>query len=140
MGPMRGLAGSFLTRRMMASRLLLASVAVTIAITAALTAALVSFAAEGLPRAVPRQLGHSSSLAVTISISGDAGTVARDTRAVGASIPLEAMARALAPTGGSGGVQRPFLKLPRRCGAKPRGGAVPEGRRCLKKRSSQSSR
>ncbi len=38
-------------------------------------------------------------------------------RAVRGSIPLPLIARAFSPTGWGGGVQRPFLKLPRFCGA-----------------------
>jgi hypothetical protein len=41
-------------------------------------------------------------------------------RAVGASIPEEAMARASSRTGGGAGTKRPFLKVPRFCGVKLR--------------------
>jgi hypothetical protein len=66
-----GLRGSFVLRRMVASRLLLSSVLVAIFITAALTAALVTFSARALPQAARREL--VSAPKVSIAISGQIG-------------------------------------------------------------------
>jgi FtsX-like permease family protein len=79
---MRGLAASFLARRMLASRLLLGSVLLTVLITSTLTAALVTFGTEGLPQAVHHQLQRSASVSVTISGSVNAPTAVADTKAV----------------------------------------------------------
>jgi hypothetical protein len=73
---MRGLPGSFVTRRMRSSWPLLTGVAVTVLITAALTAALASFGAEGLPLAVHRQLARSASVSIAISGQVNAATAA----------------------------------------------------------------
>jgi hypothetical protein len=79
---MRGLPGSFVTRRMRSSWLLLAGVAVTVLITATLTAALASFGSAGLPLAVHQQLGRSPAVSIVISGQVNAATAAADTRAV----------------------------------------------------------
>jgi hypothetical protein len=79
---MRGLAASFLARRMLSSRLLLGSVLLTVLITASLTAALATFGAEGLPQAVQRQLAHSAGVSVVISGAVNGPTATADTRAV----------------------------------------------------------
>ncbi|HEY7432518.1 MAG TPA: FtsX-like permease family protein [Streptosporangiaceae bacterium] len=79
---MRGLAASFLARRMLSSRLLLGSVLFTILITATLTAALVTFGSEGLPQAVHHQLGHSTGTSVVVSGAVNAPTAAADDQAV----------------------------------------------------------
>lgn len=83
---MRGLASSFLARRMLASRLLLGSVLLTVLITSTLTAALVTFGAEGLPQAVHHQIEHSAGVSVMVSGSVNAATAAADTRAVNRSM------------------------------------------------------
>jgi predicted lysophospholipase L1 biosynthesis ABC-type transport system permease subunit len=83
---MRGLAASFLARRMLSSRLLLGSVLFTIVVTAALTAALATFGAEGLPQALHRQLARPAAMSITISGSVNAATAVTDTRAVRSSM------------------------------------------------------
>jgi len=83
---MRGLAASFLARRMLASRLLLGSVLATVLITATLTAALVTFGSEGLPQAVHHQIERSPAVSVMVSGAVDAATAAADTRAVSRSM------------------------------------------------------
>lgn len=83
---MRGLAASFLARRMLSSRLLLGSVLLTVVITSTLTAALVTFGTEGLPQAVHHQLQQSTSVSVAISGSVNAPTALADTKAVSHSM------------------------------------------------------
>lgn len=58
--------GSFLTRRVNYSRLLLAMVMLTVFATAALGAALASFAAQSLPQAVRGQLARSPALSIAV--------------------------------------------------------------------------
>lgn len=83
---MRGLPGSFVTRRMRSSWLLLAGVAVTVLITATLTAALASFGSEGLPLAVHQQLDRSPAVSIVISGQVNAATAAAGDRAVRTSM------------------------------------------------------
>jgi hypothetical protein len=70
---MRGLPGSFVTRRMRSSWLLLAGVAVTVLITATLTAALASFGSAGLPLAVHQQLDRSAAARTSCPAASSSG-------------------------------------------------------------------
>ena len=83
---MRGLAVSFIVRRMGSSRLLLGCILLTTVITAALIAALTSFWVQALPQSVSNQLGRSGAMSVTISGQVGAQVAAADGRAVRAAM------------------------------------------------------
>src|SRR5262245_7494515 len=83
---MRGLAVSFIVRRMASSRLLLGCILLTTLITAALIAALTSFWVQALPQAVSNQLAHSGGMSITSSGQVGARIAAADERAVRATM------------------------------------------------------
>ncbi len=78
--------GSFLARRMNASRLLLATVMLTVLITSALAAALASFASQTLPQAVRGPLTRSPALSVAITGTMSAPQAGAATRIIRASL------------------------------------------------------
>lgn len=82
----RGLPGSFLLRRMGASRLLLSSVLLAIFITAALSAALVTFSARALPEAASRELRAAPKVSIAISGQIGAGQAAADSTVIRSSL------------------------------------------------------
>jgi hypothetical protein len=82
----RGPRGSFVLRRMVASRLLLGSVLVAILITAALTAALVTFSARALPQAARRDLVSAPKVSIAISGQIGAAQAAADSTVIRSSL------------------------------------------------------
>jgi hypothetical protein len=76
------LRGSFLLRRMGASRQLIAGVLVAILVTASLTAALAAFSARGLPQAVRSQLAAAPDVSIAISGQIDSAQATADSAVI----------------------------------------------------------
>jgi hypothetical protein len=80
------LRGSFVLRRMGASRLLIGGMLAAILITASLTAALAAFSARGLPQAAGSQLAAAPNFTIAISGQIDSAQAAADAAVIRSSI------------------------------------------------------